>query len=313
MAQDFYDVLGMRESGGDYTQITGSHLGKYQMGKYTSLTEIGYYKDGAWTGKDGIWSQDDFFKNQAVQEKAIREYHDIVWKQIKAKNIEHYAGQTVDGHEITIAGMIAGAHLVGAGGLSQYLKSGGDTVPGDALGTKIVEYLELLKNCTTKFDGDYTSGDNTFQGGHGIDIFSGGKGNDTYNVGNGDTVNDSDHKGTVNFEGTTLSGGEWDKDKGAYIGDGGSYTLSGNTLKFTKGASTLTIQNYDQKEQSLGIVLGKKIQITISDATANEKDGTITFTININKELDKDFTFNVSTIDGSATGNEDYMTSRRNK
>lgn len=53
----------------------------------------------------------------------------------------------------------------------------------------------------------------------------------------------------------------------------------------------------------------KDIEITISDATANEKEGTITFTININttKPLDEDFTFNVSTIDGSATGNLDYM------
>ena len=81
---------------------------------------------------------------------------------------------------------------------------------------------------------------------------------------------------------------------------------SGGPIGFTSSDQKIHIDpdlfNFDT-----GTIL-KPIEITISDATANEKEGTITFTININKELDKDFTFNVSTIDGSATGNEDYMT-----
>ncbi|MDD3325440.1 MAG: Calx-beta domain-containing protein [Sulfurospirillaceae bacterium] len=67
-------------------------------------------------------------------------------------------------------------------------------------------------------------------------------------------------------------------------------------------------KDYDDLENILDSLANPKpIQITLSDTTANEKEGTITFTANINQPLDHDFTFKVSTIDGSATGNVDYM------
>ena len=44
MAQDFYDVLGMRESSGIYTKENSKthYIGKYQMGE-EALIDAGYY------------------------------------------------------------------------------------------------------------------------------------------------------------------------------------------------------------------------------------------------------------------------------
>ena len=59
---------------------------------------------------------------------------------------------------------------------------------------------------------------------YGKDFLEGGSGFDTYIAGNNDTIIDNDNKGRVLFNGKLLSGGEWDKDKNAYVGDGGKYT-----------------------------------------------------------------------------------------
>lgn len=53
-------------------------------------------------------------------------------------------------------------------------------------------------------------------------------------------------------------------------------------------------------------IKNKIISFSISNPTAYETDGKIEFTINLNRGLEKDLTLKLSTIDGSATGNEDF-------
>ena len=77
---DFYNDLGARESGGNYSSVNKyGYVGKYQMGE-AAMIDAGYYKkpsgkynndwSGQFTGKDGVYSVQDFLKNKQAQENA---------------------------------------------------------------------------------------------------------------------------------------------------------------------------------------------------------------------------------------------------
>jgi len=152
--EDFLRALGYRESSGRYNiENRYGYLGKYQMGEM-ALKDAGYYKGdstprindwiGEWTGKDGVWSKEDFLNNPQAQENAIREFHKKVWKYIKALGLDKYVGKTVAGIKITESGLIGGAHLVGVLNLKRFLHSNGQIIPKDGNGTPITHYIELL-------------------------------------------------------------------------------------------------------------------------------------------------------------------------
>lgn len=137
---------------------------------------------------------------------------------------------------------------------------------------------------------DRNGGDDTLIGGAGNDYLEGGKGFDTYITDNGDIINDSDGKGNVTLSGTTLIGGVWDKDKNAYLSYDKtiSYTLSGNRLTVKKGTETITIENYNKEEKSLGITLkeNKDIKVSISKQSAVEALEQMDFTITLDRALE---------------------------
>jgi len=115
-------------------------LGKYQFGG-PALTDLGYKKNGAWVGKDGIESKEDFLASPEAQEKAMKAWLPKLERQLKNKGALSFVGTDFEGEVVTKEGLIAAAHLVGAGGVSRMLKTG--EVPEDANGTKAVEYLKL--------------------------------------------------------------------------------------------------------------------------------------------------------------------------
>ena len=140
------------------------------------------------------------------------------------------------------------------------------------------------------------SGNDTLDGGEGKDMLYGGKGHDTYITADDDTIMDSDHKGEVTFEGSSLSGGNWDENKKVYVGDGGEYTFAGDTLTFKKDGKTLIIKNYSKENKSLGIKLKELIKVDLHDATFIEGDykgesGEILVTLS--KKADEDITVTV--------------------
>ena len=153
--RDFLRALGYRESGGRYNiENSYGYLGKYQMGE-GALKDAGYYKGdptrrndwiGKWTGKDGVWSKEDFLNNPRAQENAIREFHRKTWRYLKALGLDKYVGKSIRGIYITESGLLGGAHLLGAGNVKKFLKSNGRIVPRDGYGTPITEYI-------TKFSG----------------------------------------------------------------------------------------------------------------------------------------------------------------
>lgn len=150
--EDFYNDLGARESGGNYKAVnTAGYIGKYQMGE-AAMVDAGYYRrktsnnynnkwDNQFTGKDGVYSVEDFLNNPQAQENAQRIYKQRQWGYIK-NFAQKYDGKTINGIPITQSGMLAATHLLGQGELQRYLQSDGKYIPKDGYGTSIEEYLK---------------------------------------------------------------------------------------------------------------------------------------------------------------------------
>ena len=150
--KDFLNDLGARESGGNYKAFNRyGYAGKYQMGE-AALADAGYYKKaagkpfnndwkGSFTGKDGVWSINDFLNSPAAQENAQIIFKKKQWGYLKAVGAHNYIGKIINGHTITPSGLLAAAHLKGAGSVIKYLKSGGKIAEKDGFGTSLEEYL----------------------------------------------------------------------------------------------------------------------------------------------------------------------------
>lgn len=130
---DFKEALAMRESNGDYDAVNSyGYMGKYQFGKGT-LKYI------------GIKNINDFLKNPALQEKAFVAYVQKN-KWILRNEIRKYVGKKVNGIFITESGIIAAAHLGGAGSVQDFLRSNGQVSFVDGYGTDIKTYLKMFSN-----------------------------------------------------------------------------------------------------------------------------------------------------------------------
>lgn len=142
VGSNYADALGARESGGNYQAVNKfGYMGKYQMGKDV-LIDLGYMrKDGSWTGKDGIKSQQDFLNNPKVQDKAQQDLMKVQWGYIKSKGLDKYVGQEINGVKLTQSSLIAAAHLKGVGSLEKYLKSSGAVNQRDGFGTSVHDYV----------------------------------------------------------------------------------------------------------------------------------------------------------------------------
>ncbi|WP_230971717.1 transglycosylase SLT domain-containing protein [Nitrogeniibacter aestuarii] len=148
---DFLHALGQRESS-LRPEITNrsNYAGLYQMGE-AALQDAGVYGgdgrldnryNGNFTGAFGVNSLNDFLSDPDAQTQAITAYHQAVWGYLNNNGSSSYVGQTINGIEVTESGLIAAAHLVGAGKVKQWLASGGAILPRDGNGTKMTEYLQ---------------------------------------------------------------------------------------------------------------------------------------------------------------------------
>ena len=108
----FKEAVAFKESQGKYSVVnTLGYLGKYQFGKNT-LKRI------------GIYNTDAFLKNPELQEKAFVAYCKVN-KWILRKDIKRSVGKTINGIKITESGILAAAHLGGAGNVKKFLRSNG--------------------------------------------------------------------------------------------------------------------------------------------------------------------------------------------
>jgi hypothetical protein len=124
----FLDDIGFRESSNNYKAVNQfGYLGKYQFGRNT-LNAIGF---------DSI-SNYEFLSNPSIQEEAMltllkKNKHTL------RREIKKYVGQTINGIYITESGILAAAHLGGAGNVRKFFRKGYEFEDGN--GTKMTSYM----------------------------------------------------------------------------------------------------------------------------------------------------------------------------
>ena len=134
----FKEALAFKESQGKYSIINSlGYMGKYQFGR-AALQAI------------GIHDSSEFLKNPRLQEKAF--------KALLAKNkwelrneIEKYDGKVIHGVFITESGILAAAHLGGAGSVKKFFKSNGKRTIKDDYGTSLQSYMKKFGGYDTSF------------------------------------------------------------------------------------------------------------------------------------------------------------------
>ena len=223
---EFLAALRMRESSGDYAAVnTLGYLGAYQFGE-AALVDLGFvirdanpydnHFDAGFTGKLGISSAADFLAAPGAQDAAAGEWMQLLWRYIGAVEVDAVLGHVIGGIHLSASGLLAGAHLLGAGGLRDWVQSGGSLERSDAYGTSIGDYLDLFGGYEIPFvasatltgddrltgsDGDDRiaaltgadvvkgrAGDDTLLGGGGRDRLKGNAGDDTLRGGPGRDV-----------------------------------------------------------------------------------------------------------------------------
>ena len=131
-SQDMRNKLGNLESSNQYhihtTQGGGiGAYGKYQI-RQPGFIDIGYMdKNGNWTGKNGIFSANDFLNSPQKQEQILDEYLKSNYQQLKNKGALNYVGTPMHGlvndFDITNTGLLAASHREGAGAVNNYLNN----------------------------------------------------------------------------------------------------------------------------------------------------------------------------------------------
>jgi hypothetical protein len=125
----FKEAVGFKESRNRYHIInTLGYLGKYQFGKST-LRRL------------KVYNAEKFLKNPEQQERAFKALCSLN-KYILRKDIRRSVGNKINGVVITESGILAAAHLGGAGNVKKFLRSNGDTNFSDAYGSSIKYYMK---------------------------------------------------------------------------------------------------------------------------------------------------------------------------
>lgn len=124
----YKEALAFKESQGKYKKINSlGYLGKYQFGVETLKTI-------------GVNDSRRFLNSPKMQEKAFvallsknkSELRDVISK---------YEGQIISGILVTESGILAAAHLGGAGSVKKFFRYGGNRYFRDAYGTSIRSYM----------------------------------------------------------------------------------------------------------------------------------------------------------------------------
>ena len=126
----FLDAIGLRESSNRYNIINKyGYMGKYQFGPKT-LRSLGIKV-----------SREEFLSNPQMQEQAMYLLLRSNYKNLK-KYIDKYEGKKLHGIKVTKSGILAAAHLGGAGNVRKWFRRGIEFKDGN--GTRITSYMKLF-------------------------------------------------------------------------------------------------------------------------------------------------------------------------
>jgi soluble lytic murein transglycosylase-like protein len=125
---EFLFAVGHQESGNRYFIVNRyGYMGKYQFGKSTLKTlKIKVTKEA-------------FLNSPDLQEYAMKQ--NLLYNKKKLqKYIDRFDGQTINGILVTESGLLAAAHLGGAGSVKKWFRTG--KIKKDGNGVKITNYMQ---------------------------------------------------------------------------------------------------------------------------------------------------------------------------
>jgi len=129
----FCEDLGFSESSGNYKAVNRlGYMGKYQFGASTLK----------WVG---ITNKNKFLQSPLLQEEA---FSALISKNkwVLRDYIGKYEGKILNGVKITESGLIAAAHLGGAGNVKKFLDSKGEIIFEDANHVAITKYMKKFSD-----------------------------------------------------------------------------------------------------------------------------------------------------------------------
>ena len=134
----FREAVGFRESESKYKKINSlGYIGKYQFGIETLKTV-------------GVYDRSAFLNSPELQEKAFLAL--LAKNKWQLKNeIEKYEGTVMNGLRITESGILAAAHLGGAGTVKKFFRYKGKRNFTDAYGSSIRSYMKMFGGYDTSF------------------------------------------------------------------------------------------------------------------------------------------------------------------
>ena len=143
----FKIALGKRESGNRYNIVNAyGFMGRWQFGM-ARLCDLGYterkvgmtgYSNSSFQWKTW-YSQEYFLNSPDFQDKVFREHCNNLIRSIDLR-FSDFSGKVVNNIQITLSGLVAGAHLGGLGGVSHFLIDAYNS--SDANGTKVGDYIK---------------------------------------------------------------------------------------------------------------------------------------------------------------------------
>lgn len=132
------------------------YSGKYQFGT-AALNAAGIYdpmpgedlKANQWKGTislpDGrVMSHAQFLADGGAQDMAFDIHQKNLDREIAARGLDRFVGQTVGGRTITREDLYSAMHFAGPQGAERYLRSGGSANPSDANRTSVSQYLQKV-------------------------------------------------------------------------------------------------------------------------------------------------------------------------
>ena len=127
----FLAMMGRRESSNRWTVVNRwGYMGRYQMSRKNVDKFLGKHI----TNKQFLNSRD--LQNECMLKLL---YHN---KKVLRRQISKYSNKAVHGVWVTESGILAAAHLAGAGNVKKWFRKGFN--PKDKLGTSLVDYMTLF-------------------------------------------------------------------------------------------------------------------------------------------------------------------------
>lgn len=131
-SQLFLKNIAKQESGNNYRIVSkNGMIGKYQFSKNTlKMMNI---------------NRDSFLLNEQLQDSVMIKLLRLNYNILKPY-IKQYSGTTKDGIQISVSGILAGAHLMGPGGVMSWLKNDSTYQTSDSNGMHISTYMSRFGN-----------------------------------------------------------------------------------------------------------------------------------------------------------------------